>query len=132
MAIEAPELDEKGERVFDLRFCVEDDIDPIETAREWNSHPGRPSDCLLKQYVYPLVEPHIHAANGRWPPNTLLPAIEPYRKATAGLVTDASPSRSLVVPDSPTSVISLTGLPAGKKSKKKIISPVSAATSPSR
>eukprot|EP00808_Paulinella_micropora_P032093 g21735.t1 len=80
VAIEAPELNEKGERVFYLRFCVEEDIDPIETVKEWNEHPGRPFSCLIEKYIYPLVEPHIHAANGRWLSDLLLPAIEPYRK----------------------------------------------------
>eukprot|EP00808_Paulinella_micropora_P030646 g63113.t1 len=63
-------------------------------------------------------------ANGRWPSESLLPAIEPYRKVTAGLLVESSPAPS---PDlrgggSPTSR-TRTSAPKGNR---KIISPDSA------
>eukprot|EP00808_Paulinella_micropora_P027785 g63659.t1 len=69
--------------IFELIFIEEDDIDAVATKKEWKAHPGKPSDAFLLKHIMSLVEPHKHAANGRW--NELLPTIPLYKGAVVRL-----------------------------------------------
>eukprot|EP00808_Paulinella_micropora_P003528 g33527.t1 len=78
----------EGKVIDDLRFCEEEDIDPVATKKYWD--PGGPTKEFLKKAVDVLVEPHIHFANGTWPASAPLPGIPPYRRNLA-----PSPERSV-------------------------------------
>jgi len=120
IAVERAAEHEGNERHFDLFFCLEDDIDAVATKKEWRVHSGAPHESFLKQYIYPLLEPHIFAANDRWPEDMPLPTITYYGKADLNTI-----SRS----GSEISTISAAPASAAK-SKQKTSSPASIASSP--
>eukprot|EP00808_Paulinella_micropora_P010461 g21207.t1 len=68
-----------SERTFALSFLVEADIDAVATKKDQSEHRGRARDSFLQECVYPLLEPHIQAANGRLPKDEPLPPIPRYR-----------------------------------------------------
>eukprot|EP00808_Paulinella_micropora_P000481 g67435.t1 len=67
-----------SERTFALSFLVEADIDAVATKEDQSEHRGRARDSFLQECVYPLLEPHIQAANGRLPKDEPLPPIPRY------------------------------------------------------
>eukprot|EP00808_Paulinella_micropora_P010624 g81648.t1 len=92
-----PEVE--GKVIDDLRFCEEEDIDPVATKKYWDDHPGGPTKELLKKAVDVLVEPHIHFANGTWPASAPLPGIprnlapSPERSVAASTPTGAKSAK---------------------------------------
>eukprot|EP00808_Paulinella_micropora_P011757 g66455.t1 len=80
----------EGKVIDDLRFCDDEDIDPVATKKYWDDNPGAPTKEFLQKAVDVLVEPHIRFANGTWPASAPLPGIPPYRRNLA-----PSPERSV-------------------------------------
>eukprot|EP00808_Paulinella_micropora_P008763 g80298.t1 len=65
LAVRAKVPGEEGKVIDDLRFCDEEDIDPVATKKYWDDHPGGPTKEFLQKAVDVLVEPHIRFANAR-------------------------------------------------------------------
>eukprot|EP00808_Paulinella_micropora_P006697 g44088.t1 len=65
LAVRAKVPGEEGKVIDDLRFCDEEDIDPVATKEYWDDHPGGPTKEFLQKAVDVLVEPHIRFANAR-------------------------------------------------------------------
>lgn len=88
LSVRAKVVGEPGKYIDDLRFCEEDDIDPVATKKYWQDHPGGPTKEFLHKAVDVLIEPHIRFANGTWPASAPLPGIPRYRRT---LVPTADP-----------------------------------------
>ena len=74
-------------RTFDLHWCEEGDIDAVATAKLWKDEPstapGKIEDEFMLGYINPVLAPHLHAANDRWPATVPLPEISSFRRSFA-------------------------------------------------
>lgn len=70
-------------RNYDLRFVVQADIDQTATHIINKLETGRLDSKLIEKYICPLVEPHIFAANNRWPADKPLPIIPDFGELKA-------------------------------------------------
>lgn len=105
-------LSASSTRTFQLFFLEEADIDAVATKKESVDHSGRAKASFMEEFMHPLLQPHLHAANNRLPKDQPLPEIHRYRAFMLAPIFPETPSKdaqkNVAVSDSPASDLSTT------------------------
>eukprot|EP00808_Paulinella_micropora_P016647 g38185.t1 len=107
-----------GKRSFDLVFCLEADVDPVATKRDWKDHLGALKDEFINEFINPLLAPHVFAANHAWPEAVPLPKIVHIRGHPAGSP-PISPARAVVAGDNGSASQATSSLPSSNSRPRR-------------